>query len=213
MKLEATSRTAGANRALRNQGRLPAVVYNKELHLTVDVERKAFDKVFRNQGTSSLIDLEVDGENHPVLVREVQMDKRKRIPIHVDFYAITKGQKVQVAVPITLEGTSAGQRAGGQLYVQRREISINVLPSEIPSDVTVDITELEIGDAVHISDVAKLLPDTAEVLDDEGLTIVTVVPPRVETEAEPSEEEGVEPEVIGRGGEDEDDAAESEDEA
>jgi ribosomal protein L25, Ctc-form len=199
MKLEASARTAGTSRALRSQGRIPAVVYNKSLNLTVDVELRAFDKVFRQQGTSSLIHLVVDGEQHDVLVREVQMDKRKRIPKHIDFYAITRGQKVQVAVPVILEGTSAGQRAGGQLYIQRREVTIDVLPSQIPHDVTVDITNLAIGDAVHVSDVAKLLPETADVVDDPALTIVTIVPPRVET-ATGEEGEGGEPEVIGRGG-------------
>lgn len=208
MKLEATTRQAGSNGALRNAGRLPGVVYNKSMNISVDMERKAFDKVFRQQGTSSLIDLLIDGEATPVLVREVQMDKRKRIPMHVDFYAITKGQKVQVAVPIVLEGTAAGQREGnGQLYVQRREVTINVLPSQIPSDLIVDITELNIGDSVHVSDVAKLLPETAEVLDDEGLTIVTIVPPRVEAEPTESAEEGAEPEVIGRAAEGEETAS------
>jgi large subunit ribosomal protein L25 len=206
MKLEASTRTAGRNSALRHEGRLPAVVYNKELNLSVAIEAKAFDRVFRQQGTSSLIDLDVDGDTHQVLVREVQMDKRRRVPLHVDFYAITKGQKLEVAVPVIFEGTARGQKEGGQLDVQRREVSIYVLPSQIPHDITVDISELEIGDAIHIGDVARLLPDTAEILDDEGLTLITVLAPRLEVEEEEEElaEEGAEPEVIGRGGEDED---------
>jgi len=210
MKLEASTRTAGRNSALRHEGRLPAVVYNKELNLPVAIEAKAFDRVFRAQGTSSLIDLEVDGDLHQVLVREVQMDKRRRVPLHVDFYAITKGQKVEVAVPIVFEGTSKGQKEGGQLDVQRREISIWVLPKDIPHDLTLDISELEIGDSIHISDVASRLPETAEILDDEGLTLITVLAPRLEAEEEEGEEEGAEPEVIGRGGEDEEGATEDE---
>ena len=206
MKLEASTRTAGRNSALRHEGRLPAVVYNKELNLSVAIEAKAFDRVFREQGTSSLIDLAVDGDTHQVLVREVQMDKRRRVPLHVDFYAITKGQKLEVAVPVIFEGTAKGQNEGGQLDVQRREVSIYVLPSQIPHDITVDISELEIGDAIHIGDVASRLPETAEILDDEGLTLITVLAPRLESEEEEEElaEEGAEPEVIGRGGEDED---------
>jgi len=203
MKLEATTRTAGRNAELRHDGRLPAVVYNKELNFPVAIEAKAFDRIFREQGMSSLIDLELEGTNHQVLVREVQMDKRKRVPLHVDFYAITAGQKVEVAVPIIFEGTSAGQKEGGQLDVQRREISIYVLPSQIPHDIKVDITELTIGDAIHISDVAGQLPDTAEILDDEGLTLVTVLAPREEIEEEEEVTEELEPEVIGRGADEE----------
>src|SRR5680860_146743 len=126
MKLEATKRTSGGGAALRIEGRLPAVVYSKELNLSVAVELKAFDKVFRQQGTSSLIDLDIEGEGHQVVVREVQMDKRRRVPLHVDFYAITAGQKLEVHVPIDYVGTSVGQKAGGQLDVQRREIGILV---------------------------------------------------------------------------------------
>ena len=211
MKLEASSRTTGRSAALRQEGRLPAVVYNKGLNLSVAVELKAFDRVFREQGTSSLIDLEVDGKNHQVLVREVQMDKRRRVPLHVDFYAITAGQKLEVAVPVIFAGTAKGQEEGGQLDVQRREVTIYVLPSQIPHDVTVDISALEIGDAVHIGDVRALLPETAEIVDDEALTLITVLAPRLEVEEEEvAEEEGAEPEVIGRGAEDEE-AEEAED--
>ena len=197
MRLEAEKRTRGGGSALRNQGRLPAVVYNKGLNVPVAIEAKAFDKVFREQGTSSLIDLEVDGEGHQVLVREVQMDKRRRVPLHVDFYAITKGQKLEVHVPVEYVGTSAGQLEGGQLDIQRREVGIVVLPSQIPHDIQVDISGLEIGDSIHIGDVRRLLPETAEIVDDEGLTLVTVLAPRLEEEEEPAEDEGVEPEVIG----------------
>jgi len=211
MKLEASSRTTGRSAALRQEGRLPAVVYNKGLNLSVAVELKAFDRVFREQGTSSLIDLEVDGKNHQVLVREVQMDKRRRVPLHVDFYAITAGQKLEVAVPVIFAGTAKGQEEGGQLDVQRREVTIYVLPSQIPHDVTIDISALEIGDAVHIGDVRALLPETAEIVDDEALTLITVLAPRLEVEEEEvAEEEGAEPEVIGRGAEDEE-AEETED--
>ena len=198
MKLEAKTRTSGGGAALRNEGRLPAIVYNKDLNMSVAIDAKAFDKVFREQGTSSLIELDVDGEEHQVVVREVQMNKRRRVPIHVDFFAITAGQKLEVAVPVVYEGTSVGQEEGGQLDIQRREVTILVLPKDIPHEFHVDLTELTIGDAIHIGDVATQFPETAELLDDEGLTLVTVLPPRLEEEEEPAEDEGAEPEVIGR---------------
>lgn len=203
MKLEATVRETGSAAALRSQGRLPAVVYNQKLNLSVSLDARAFDKVFRSQGTSNLIDLEVDGETHSVLVKAVQMDKRARVAQHVDFYAVTAGQKVTLYVPIELTGTAIGVKEGGQLDVQRREVHISVLPRLIPEHVILDVSALSVGDSLHVSDLVAVLPSEAEILDDLELAVVTVVPPRVVSE---SDEEGdaAEPEVIGHGaGEDE----------
>ncbi len=210
MKLEAEKRQAGHNNPVRRAGRLPAVVYNKELNQPVSVDFRTFDKVFRSQGTANLIDLDVEGDTHQVLVREVQMDKRRRVPMHVDFYAITKGQKVNVGIPIEIVGTSAGQRDGGMLDVKRREVTIDVLPNEIPDTIELDITEMNIGDSIHISDLRSMLPETAEIVDDESLTVLTVVASRTSVEAEAEAEAGevTEPEVIGEKS-DEDEAEES----
>jgi large subunit ribosomal protein L25 len=209
MKLEAQKRSVGHVAALRREGRLPAVMYNSGLNQTVSVDGKAFDKVFRSQGTSSIVDLEVDGTVHAVLVKQVQMDKRRRVPMHVDFYAVTEGQVVDVHVPIEITGTAKGMREGGMLDVHRREIHIEVMPRLIPNHVSVDITDLEIGDSIHIADVASLLPAEAHVLDDLDRTILTLVPPRLaEEEAAEPEEGSAEPELISRGGEDEDQGSE-----
>ena len=189
---------------------MPGVVYNKEFNVPVAFDAKAFDRVFREQGTSSLIDLDVEGTTHQVLVREVQMDKRKRIPMHVDFYAITAGQKLEVAIPVSFEGTAAGQKDGGELFISRREVTIYVLPREIPDAIELDVSEMQIGDSIHIGDVRSRLPDTAEIVDDEDLTLITIVPPRVEAEAEEGEEV-TQPEVIGESADDEGDEDASED--
>lgn len=204
MKLQAVKRSAGHVAALRREGRLPGVVYNSQLNVTVSVDGREFDKVFRSQGTSSIIDLAVDDETHAVLVKQVQMDKRRRQPMHVDFYAVTEGQVVDVHIPIDIKGTAAGVREGGMLDVHRREVYIEVMPRLIPNHIEVDVSELTIGDSIHISDIAALLPAEARVLDDLERTVLTVVPPRLieEEEEEAVEpEEGVEPELIGHEGE------------
>jgi len=205
MKLEASKRAAGALAALRRAGRMPAVVYNAHLNQPVSVDLKAFDRVFRHQGTSSVIDLEVDGEIVPVLVRAVQMDKRRRQPQHADFYAVTADQPVAVHLPIELKGAAVGVREGGQLDVQRREVHISVLPRLIPGTVEIDIAGLAIGDSLHVRDLQAYLPAEAEILDDLDLAIVAVVPPRLAIEEEEPAEEEVEPEVISKGAEDEED--------
>ena len=202
MKLVAEKRPPGEAKAIRKTGHLPGVVYNKETNIPVSLETKAFDKAFRSQGTSNIIDLEIDGESHDVLVRAVQMNKRRREPIHVDFYAVTAGQVVEVAVVIDFVGTPAGAKQGGQVDVQRRDVRINILPRLIPSNLEVDVSGLEIGDAIHISDILHMLPSEAEVLDEPERTLVAILAPRAEEPEEPTEEEEVtEPEVIGQDGE------------
>lgn len=183
MKLEAQKRASGAAGALRNAGRVPAIMYNAKLNVPVSVDLKAFDRVFRAQGTSSIIDLDVDGKVHPVLVKAVQMDKRRRLPQHVDFYAVTAGQAVHVHVPIEFVGTPVGAReGGGQLDVQRREVHISVVPRLIPNNLELDVSGLNIGESLHVSDLKSLLPKEADILDDLELAVVAVVPPRVVTE-------------------------------
>jgi large subunit ribosomal protein L25 len=205
MKLEASKRAVGAPGSLRQAGRLPAVVYNRHLNQPISIDLKAFDRVFRSQGTSSVIDLAVDGEVHEVLVKAVQMDKRRRVPRHVDFYAVTAGQMVSVHLPIEFVGTAIGTKEGGQLDVQRREVHISVLPRLIPNHVELDVSALTIGDSLHVRDLQAALPPEAIVLDDLDLAVVAVVPPRIAVEDEEGAEgTEAEPEVITRGGEDED---------
>ena len=206
MKLEAQKRAAGASGHLRDQGRLPAIVYNRGLNVAVSIDLKTFDRVFRSQGTSNLIDLDVDGETHSVLVKAVQMDKRRRIPQHVDFFAVTAGQKLNVHVPIDFVGTAIGTKEGGQLDVQRREVHIQILPRLIPHHVELDVSALTVGDSLHVRDLAAALPPEAEILDDLDLAVVAVVAPRVVADDEPTAEDtDAEPEVITKGTEDHDD--------
>lgn len=201
MILQAEKRTPGSSAALRREGRLPAIVYNKDTNELLSVDARAFDKAFRTQGTSSLITLELDGKPVSVLVKQVQMDKRRREPMHIDFYAITEGQAVDVHVPIEFIGTAAGVRDGGQLDVQRREVHISILPGLIPANVGIDVSALGIGDSLHLRDLVAALPPEARILDDADLTVVAVVPPRVAEEEVEAAPVAVEPEVIGRGGE------------
>lgn len=212
MQLTAEKREPGKASALRRRGLIPAVVYNKELNIPVSVEMRAFDKVFRAQGSSNLIDLEIAGEHHDVVVKAVQMDKRRREPKHVDFYAVTAGQTLEVHVPIHLTGVAPGVKdEGGLLDQQRREVLIRVLPRLIPHNVELDVSGLGIGDALHMRDLLEQLPAEAEVVDDLDTTIVTVVPPRIEEEPAELEAEAAEPELIGEDEADEDEGESSDD--
>ena len=205
MELAAQKREVGKANHLRQKGFIPAVIYNKELNLSISVEKRAFDKVFRSQGTSSIIDIKIDGkEDHAVLVKAVQMDKRRREPQHVDFYAVTQGQAVEVHVPIELKGKALGVReSGGLLDMQKREVVISILPRLIPSHIEVDISHLGMHESIHVKDVVANLPAEATILDDLEATLVTIVPPRVVTEDDTSD--SAEPEVIAKGKEEDED--------
>ncbi|HZX00301.1 MAG TPA: 50S ribosomal protein L25 [Trueperaceae bacterium] len=207
MKLAAEKRGKGGLSELRRNGRLPAVIYNREINMSVSIETRAFDKAFRTAGNSSLIDLDIAGDVHSVIVKQVQMDKRRREPMHVDFYAVSANEAIQVPVPVEYVGNPVGVRDGGQLHVQRREVLISVLPRDIPAHIELDVSALEIGESLHVADIVDKLPATAEVLDDLDLALVAVVPPRVAEE----EEEGLEaaePQVVGEVDEDEEGAGE-----
>lgn len=206
MKLAAEKRGKGGLGELRRNGRLPAVMYNREINVPVSIEMRAFDKAFRQVGNSSLIDLDIAGDVHSVIVRQVQMDKRRREPMHVDFYAVSANEPVQVPVPVEFVGSPVGVRDGGQLHVQRREVSISVLPRLIPAHIELDISGLAIGDSLHVSDIVEKLPPEAEILDELDLALVAVVPPRVAEEEETTE--AAEPQVVGERDEEGDEGAE-----
>ena len=209
MRLEATKREPGKSGELRRSGRIPAVIYNQEVNESISIEMRAFDKAFRSQGTASLIDLDVDGTVYPVLVKQVQMNKRRREPMHVDFYAVTANQPVEVNVPVEIVGTPVGVKDhAGLLDVQRREVRISILPRLIPSHVELDVSALNIGDSLHVGSVVANLPAEATVLDDLELALVAVVPPRLaEEETTDEAEAGAEPELVGGEAEGEAEAA------
>ncbi len=208
MKLTAEKREPGKASALRGTGRIPAIAYNKEFNQPISIEMRAFDKAFRAQGTSSLIDLEIDGELHPVVVKQVQMSKRRREPMHVDFFVVTAGETLEVNVPIELVGTPAGVKdEGGLVDVQRREVRISILPRLIPNHVELDISGLRIGDSLHVKDLVANLPEEAEVIDDMELAIVALVAPRLADDDETTAEEAAtEPELVREDDEDEGEA-------
>ncbi len=199
MKLEAMKREPGKSGELRRTGRIPAVIYNQEVNESISIEMRAFDKAFREQGTSSLIDLDVEGTVYPVLVKQVQMNKRRREPMHVDFFAITANQAVEVNVPIEFVGVPVGVKEhAGLLDVQRREVRISILPRLIPSELELDVSALDIGDSLHVGSLVGKLPPEATVLDDLDLALCAVVPPRLAEADETEEAEAAgEPELVG----------------
>jgi large subunit ribosomal protein L25 len=205
----------GATRQLRRSGRLPAVVYGRRdetQSLTLDTQ-ELVRLLTEIRAATTVIDLEVGGEKpRRVLIREIQRHPFRSELLHVDFFEIRADVKIKVQVPLHLEGEAYGVEMGGILQQIRHELEVECLPNEIPPDFTVDVTDLDIGNSIHISDVEL---SGVTILDDEGLTVCTVVPPAVEEEPEVEElEEGEEGEEIeGDESEPTDDSAEEEEES
>jgi large subunit ribosomal protein L25 len=197
----------GAARTLRRQALIPAVFYGPEVdpvHLSLNY--RDLEKLIRTgAGENVIIDLAIEtGEStlsHRAMLKEIQMDPVKQTILHVDLYEISMDKKIQVEVPITLTGTPKGVSDGGILQQVSRTVEISCLPDNIPDAFELEVTGLDIGDSLHVSDLK--IPEGIEVLEEEELTIATVVPPTKVEEIEPEvpeeeeEREEVEGEAVG----------------
>ena len=196
----------GAARKLRRGGRVPAVLYGKDMepvHLSVDAQEA--EHLFHEiSWENTIVDLAIEGDKEPqqILVREIQaLPDRPQSPVHIDFLRIQKGVAVDVEIPVNLVGVPVGVRLhGGVLEQIIHELPVRCLPSEIPASIEVDVSGLELDDSIHVSDIS--FAEGVEVTVDEKRTVCLVATPRVEKEPEPEEEaaeeeEGAEPERIG----------------
>ena len=187
----------GPARQSRRDGYIPGVVYGPEVEPTsVAVDERTFRQTMRQSSGASIINLDVDGKQNKVVLRELQRDPVTSRIIHVDFHAISMNKPINVAVPINLTGTPEGVKTDGGIMQQTmRELRIECLPKDIPDEITIDVEELRIGDSIHVRD---LDVPNVRVLSEEQRTIVTIAAPTVIKVDEPAEaeaEEGVEGEA------------------
>ena len=186
----------GVARKMRQAGQTPAVIYGGDeapVHLALDTQEA--DYLFRRISVeNTIVDLEVEGEKGSVqtLVREIQTHPWKATVLHVDFLRIQKGVAVDVEIPLNLVGTPEGVRLeGGSLEQIIHEIPIRCIPSKIPEVIEVDVSGMEVGDVLHVSDVS--FDEDIEVTIAQERTICSVAAPKAEEEVvaeETDEEEG-----------------------
>jgi len=170
----------GASRALRRDGRVPAVVYgNNEAPLSIHVEEKVLMKMLHTgHFMNSVVMIEAGGATTRTLPKDVQFHAVTDRPVHVDFLRISEHATVTVAVPISFinEEKSKGLKRGGVLNTVRHELELVCDAAEIPEDVIVDLAGTDIGDSIHISQVT--LPKGAtSAITDRDFTIATIVAP------------------------------------
>ena len=207
----------GVARRLRAAGQVPAVLYGKDqepISLTLDAQEAL--SLFHSISTeNTIVNVQIDDDKEELetLVREIQMHPFRPDIVHVDFYCIERGVALEVEIPANYNGTPQGVRDGGVLEVILHEFPVKCVPSKIPESIEIDISHLEIGDSVHVSEVT--MPEDVELLTDPGQTACLVSAPRVEEEPEEEElEEGLEGEEGEEGAEGEapeDGASEAED--
>lgn len=189
-----------ANRELRRNGRVPAVVYGRGVDsVNLSVARDEITRLLRAGAFQNvLVDLEIDQEetSRDVLIKDVQMHPVRDRVMHVDLHEVQPDDRVQVAVPLELIGESPGvERENGIIDQPVRELKVDCRVDQLPSSLSVDLDGLEIGDAVMASEVD--VPQGVTVLTPEDRTVVSIQPPReFDLEVTPSAEEEVIEETV-----------------
>ena len=203
----------GNARKLRQAGEVPAVIYGHSRDAqSLTLNARELEKLLAQiAGTSTVVELSLDGKTARTLIREVQRHPFKKQIIHVDFQELVAGEKVTLRVPLRFHGTPIGVREnGGILEETMHQISLRVDPASIPDHIDVDVSALTIGHSIHIADLK--LPEGAEIMDDEDATVAIVSAPRAVVEETPvAGAEGAapaEPELIRKPKADEEGAAE-----
>jgi large subunit ribosomal protein L25 len=192
-------------RRLRAQGKIPAVVYGAEKGKAVEiaVDPKALMRILHSEsGVNTLIGLQFDGGDTRVLVKEYQLDPITHKLLHTDFYQVAMDKALTVTVPIVLKGEARGvKQQGGIVDFVNREIEIEVLPGDIPENITVDVSELMLNQGLRVRDLQTEGAKWKAISDDD-MMIVHVVALKAEEEPAPAEVVAAvpaEPEVIKKG--------------
>jgi large subunit ribosomal protein L25 len=191
----------GASRALRREGRVPAVVYGeKKEPLAIHVEEKLLFKMLSTgHFMNSVIMIDYEGKPHRTLPKAVDFHPVSSRPIHVDFLRIGEHTKVTVGIPVRFdnEEESPGLKRGGVLNVVQHELELVCDAASIPNEIHIDLTGLEIGDSVHIGQV-KLPDGVTAANQDVELPVATIVAPSaMKSEEEEAAAEGEVPTVEG----------------
>lgn len=180
----------GPARRLRQKGLIPAVLYGQGVDTTpLALDPSALTKALAGpRRTNTILELEIAGakEGHTAMVRDHQFDPVTRRLLHVDLLAVKMDQKLSVEVPLSLTGRSVGEQLGGTLSKLFRKLPVECLPNDIPSEIMMDVTSLNIGGTLTARDL--VLPENVSLLIDEKTPIVTIVAKRVEDEARKGDE-------------------------
>ena len=199
IELKTNIRTTTGNgpaRRLRQAGQIPAVLYGPETEsVLLSVNISDIDRVLKKGRIGqALLNLVIpnNGETSTktAMVKELQLHPVSRNFLHIDFYEVAMDRKIMVNVPVTTTGKAKGVEVGGILQIIRRELEVQCLPLDVPESIEIDITDLDIGDSIHVGNIS--LQSEIEFLGGENFTVVTIVSPKIEEEEEELVEEEAE---------------------
>ena len=191
IELKTNIRTTTGNgpaRRLRQKGQIPAVLYGPGIEsVLLSVNISDIDMILKKGRIGqALLNLVIpnNGETSTktVMVKELQLHPVSRNFLHIDFYEVAMDRKIMVNVPVTTTGKAKGVETGGILQIIRRELEVQCFPLDVPESIEIDITDLDVGDSIHVGDIA--LQREIEFLGEENFTVVTVDTPKIEEEEE-----------------------------
>jgi len=200
---------------MRAEGRIPAVLYGggdlPSVPISVDdLEVREILKQEAGENTIFLLKLKGSKEERQAMIKELQVNPISGKFVHIDFIRVTAGHKLNVSIRIDLIGDCVGVRNGGRIDFSSRELAVEVLPRHMFDHIDIDVADMEIGDVVTVADLEEKLPESGKFLEDPSRVVVLVEQPKLVEEEEEEElaedlviEEGAEPELIGKGKEDE----------
>ena len=191
----------GANRRTRAAGYTPCVFYGPEMEKSIQgrVNTRELGRILTGRWESLRLTVTLPGgEEEMCIIREVQRNPLTDEPLHVDFYRLLRGRKITVNIPVEVVGRdkSPGVKDGGVLE-SLRELEVETLPMNIPDAIEVDVSALNLGDAIHVRDL--VLPEGVELLADPDEIAAVIVVPRGVGESTAGEEQPAEVEVVARG--------------
>ena len=181
----------GPSRVLRREDKIPAVLYGPKTEpVKLSIDKLDLEPIFKAGAvTQKLLNLQIEGTDtgHKVMIKEMQRHPVSHNLLHMDFYKVSMDQKIKVMVPVLTTGKSIGVEMGGMIQIIRRELEVLCLPDQIPESITIDVTDLDIGDSFHVEDLQ--LDEDVEIPAEVNFTILTVLTTKVEEEEVEEEEE------------------------
>ncbi len=197
-----SSKGNGPARSLRREGMIPGILYGAKTDpVMLSVNTRDLESIVKQGNIGQLLlNLSIEGANlpsKPAMIKELQRHPLTRNFIHVDLYEVMMDQKIRVSIPVATTGKSKGVELGGILQIIRREVDVLCYPNQIPETLEIDITDLDIGEAVHVEDIP--LPEGIDIPADVNFTVVTVLSQKAEAAAGEEVEEGAEAEIGAEG--------------
>jgi large subunit ribosomal protein L25 len=184
-----TERKKGAARRLRADGKIPAVLYGPGAEtVAIAIDTADLEKAIKNKaGSQAFFNIVIDdSDSKTAMVKDIQAHPVSRDMIHADFYEIAMDRKIRAMAPVTITGKSVGVEKGGMVQIIRRELEVLCYPSKMPEEIEIDITDLDIGDSVHIEDLPA--EEGFEYPHEVDFTVLTILSGRPEEEEEVEEE-------------------------